>query len=71
MNRHHTRVVRTLAVVRHRVIYHIKYHRLEWFAGIGISCFCFGWFAHSEGFKHFAEFTGVPVLEAFLTRGEE
>jgi len=65
------RKVRHLIVIRSRVINHLTRHRLEWFAGIGTVCFIVGWTMHSEGFKHFAEFTGVPVLEAFLNRGEE
>ncbi len=75
MEKKHVRVVRKAAIIskiaKNRVIHHLTYHRLEWFAAIGTACFCLGWYMHSESFKHFAEFTGVPVLEAFLSRGEE
>jgi hypothetical protein len=66
-----TPVLRWHVKVCNRLIHHITYHRLEWFAGIGAVCFILGWTLHSEGFRHFAEFTGVPVIEAFLNRGEE
>ena len=71
MEQQHTRTVRRLIVIRSRVIHHLAKHRLEWFAGLGTTFFILGWITHREAFNHFAEFTGVPVLEAFLNRGQE
>lgn len=65
-----THVRQRLVKVRRCVIHHLSYHRLEWFTAIGASCFFLGWYTHSEGFHKFAEFTMLPVLEAFLSRGE-
>ena len=62
---------RVVIVKAHRTIRHLTSRRLEIFATVGIICFVTGWILHSDSFKHFAEFTGVPVLEAFLSRGEE
>lgn len=68
MRRETIRKLPKVAAIKNRITYHLNYHRIEWAVGLAVVSFIAGWLMHSDGLKHFAEFTLAPAAEAFLSK---